>query len=299
VGRRIFELYCLRRPDRDDLLEPGNWCPFYGGRGRYGRENAHRKEALKLITNPKAKNTNPIRNYIIHKLWEQGLDFVEDVIFIELTNEEANEMEKEFIAAYGRIDNKTGCLSNLNDGGEGQSGFTHSEATRQKLREARKNYTITEATRQKLREAFTGENHWNWGKKASEETKKRQRESHLGVPLSESHKQNISKATTGENHPMHGKHHKPESLKLISENHADVSGEKNPFYNKKHTEKSLRKMSESSKGQVAWNRGISSSEIAKQKMRDTKRRRFAEKVYIRDIVERMIQIGDDYGEDCS
>ena len=294
---RKFELYCLRRPDKSDPLDEELWQPFYGGRGKYGREKSHRKEAEKLIINPKAKNTNPIRNYIIHKLWSQGLDFVEDVILIELTNDEANELEREFIAAYGRIDLGTGCLANLNDGGDGQSGFVPSEETKRKIREARKNYITSDETRKKLSEAFTGENHWNWGKKASEETKKKQSESHIGVLLTEEHKRNISKAFTGENHPMWEKSLSEEHKRKISENHADMSGENNPFFNKKHTEESLRKMSEASKGQIPWNKGIPSAEESKRKMMDTKRRRFAEKVYIRDIVERMIQIGDEYGQE--
>jgi len=48
---------------------------------------------------------------------------------------EAHQWEKFFIAALGRRDLKTGCLCNHTDGGEGQSGLRHSEETRQKLRE--------------------------------------------------------------------------------------------------------------------------------------------------------------------
>ena len=36
------------------------------------------------------------------------------------------------IAFYGRINNDTGCLANLTDGGEGMSGWVPSEETRQK-----------------------------------------------------------------------------------------------------------------------------------------------------------------------
>jgi hypothetical protein len=115
----IFYLYYLRREDKQDPIEPELLQPFYVGRGCNGRIDKHRKEAKKLLKNPNGINTNPIRNRIIHKLWFQGLDFVEEITLSDLTNDEANYYEMEAIAAYGRIDNGTGCLANMTDGGDG------------------------------------------------------------------------------------------------------------------------------------------------------------------------------------
>ena len=44
-----------------------------------------------------------------------------------LTEEDAFSLEKSQIKEYGRIDNGTGCLRNLTDGGEGPSGYKYTE----------------------------------------------------------------------------------------------------------------------------------------------------------------------------
>jgi hypothetical protein len=45
-----------------------------------------------------------------------------EILFDDLSWDEACEKEKEFIALYGRIDNKNGILSNMTDGGDGTIG---------------------------------------------------------------------------------------------------------------------------------------------------------------------------------
>lgn len=54
-----------------------------------------------------------------------------------LTKEEAIELEKILISYYGRINNKTGILCNLTDGGEGALGVVVSNKTKLKLSESR------------------------------------------------------------------------------------------------------------------------------------------------------------------
>jgi hypothetical protein len=123
IEQSYFYLYYLRRPNEEDPLEPGKWQPFYVGRGYGNRVRHHRKEARNLLKDPRKKNSNPIRNNIIHNLWQNGLDFKEEIVISGLTNKEANYYEIERIAAYGRINLKTGCLANLTDGGEGTVGY--------------------------------------------------------------------------------------------------------------------------------------------------------------------------------
>ena len=49
------------------------------------------------------------------------------MIKVNLTEENAFSLEKSQIKEYGRIDNGTGCLRNLTDGGDGTSGYKYTE----------------------------------------------------------------------------------------------------------------------------------------------------------------------------
>lgn len=74
------------------------------------------------------------RNNIWNKIFLKTNIEVE-ILFENLTWDECCEKEKEFIKIYGRIDNKTGILSNLTDGGDGSVGFIITEERRNLLRE--------------------------------------------------------------------------------------------------------------------------------------------------------------------
>lgn len=60
-----------------------------------------------------------------------------DIIFDELSWEDACLKEIEFISLYGRIDNKCGTLVNMTDGGEGKFGVLTSYETRIKMSKSR------------------------------------------------------------------------------------------------------------------------------------------------------------------
>lgn len=57
-----------------------------------------------------------------------------EVLFNDLSWEEACEKEVEFIALYGRRDKKAGTLVNMTDGGEGTVGYRHTVKTKEKCR---------------------------------------------------------------------------------------------------------------------------------------------------------------------
>lgn len=60
-----------------------------------------------------------------NKLWKTIANksgYEVEVMFDDLSWEEACKKEKEFISLYGRIDTKTGILSNMTDGGDGTIG---------------------------------------------------------------------------------------------------------------------------------------------------------------------------------
>ena len=86
------------------------------------------------------------RNQRKNKIWKSIVnktDYEVEILFDDISREKALEKEIELIALYGRIDKKTGTLSNLTDGGEGFQGIWNkgrkaSEETKAKLRAAAK-----------------------------------------------------------------------------------------------------------------------------------------------------------------
>lgn len=76
-----------------------------------------------------------------------------EVLFDDLTYEQAKEKEIEFIALYGRKDLGKGCLVNMTDGGEGSLNVIVSEKTRQALSQTNKGkrgIPLSEETKRKI-----------------------------------------------------------------------------------------------------------------------------------------------------
>jgi hypothetical protein len=130
-----------------------NQTPYYIGKGSgfraWDNRNGHRR--------PKDKN----RVVLLKK---------------NLTEEEAFKHEKYMIAVFGRKDLGTGILHNRTDGGEGCSGYKHTDETLEKMK-SRKH---SEKTKQKMR-----------GKKRTEEFKNNLSEINTGKKLNESAKEKL------------------------------------------------------------------------------------------------------------
>jgi hypothetical protein len=288
--KRRFYVYILRRPDKHDPFYIWLSCPFYVGKGSNGRVEEHRRKAK----NSKDKN---LKNKIIRKLWSRGLDFEEEILFDNLTEQEAFELERKLIAKYGRINNGTGILANMTDGGEGTSGVVFSKESKRKMSKSHtgeKNHFYgkkhTQETIKRMSEVkiglYEGENNPHYGKNHTEESKRRISESRLGElnPMYGKHhteeaRLKMSLFQSGENHPMRGKHHTKESKQKMSEsqklrfenieNHPmyGLTGELNPNFGKPRTDITKQKISEALKGEKSPNFGKKFSEEHTQRMR--------------------------------
>jgi len=123
------------------------------------------------------------------------------IAFIQegLTESEALSLERYCIALYGRVDNGTGILRNLTDGGEGVSGFKFSEESRRRLSKSHMGHRHTEETRAKMSRSRSGAGNPNYGRKGmvsafkgrnhTEESKRKISESKKGRKQSPEEKQ--------------------------------------------------------------------------------------------------------------
>lgn len=101
-------------------LRPDTGAVFYVGKGR-GDRDLQRKKHNKIVTR------------IVAKLERLGLQHTVERIRGGLTEAEAFDLERAEIAKFGRVNNGTGTLANMTDGGEGASGVIRSAETRAKL----------------------------------------------------------------------------------------------------------------------------------------------------------------------
>jgi hypothetical protein len=120
------------------------------------------------------------RNEIWNRISEKT-EIVVEILHQDIDWEIACQIEKDLIKYYGRINNNTGILSNMTDGGEGTF-----------------NKVITDETKFLL---GTG----NRGKKRSEESRIKQSLSTIGVKKSENHRENIRLARLGKTHSEESK----------------------------------------------------------------------------------------------
>jgi hypothetical protein len=209
------------------------------GKGSNGRIKDHRNEAKRITYNDRTKS---IKINIIHKLFRMGLDYEVDIVLSNLTEEEAFGKEKAFIQSYGRINNKTGVLSNLTDGGDGPAGMIVSRETLAKLSESHKGQC----------------------RKHSEETKRKISVGHKGKKLSKEQIELIRKNSTG----RFCSEETRAKLRAKRFNHTDEAKRKISAAHKG------RKLTEAQRAHISEiQRGRKASEETKQKMRESQQLR--------------------------
>lgn len=173
--------------------------------------------------------------YFSRAIKKYGWDnFDHEMLAENLSENEAKQLEVEYIAKWNLIDRNKGY--NLTVGGEGIAGFTHTEETKKKISKSAKGKIVSLKTRKKLREI-------NKGKKLSEENKVKLILANTGRKFSKETKKKISNALKGKTHSEEAKE------KMRNRIVSEEAKKKLSLLNKgkKHTEEAKRKISEASK----------------------------------------------------
>jgi hypothetical protein len=191
--------------------------PFYIG---IGFDNAGKYKRAHC-----ARGRNNIWGKIVNKT-----KYIVEIIEDGVSNEEIFEREKYWIKVFGRLDNKTGILSNLTDGGEATLGWIPSDETRKKISEAKVGRVMSDEFKQKISKATKGH------KYNTPEVRKK---------ISDKHKQNEGFRIRGLSQ------RNLEHLKRVSENNKGK-----PTWNKgiyglyTRSDETKRKMSEAQRGKI-------------------------------------------------
>ena len=119
-----FYIYVLLDQRKPGLFSYKNitfdYQPFYVGVGRNYRITAH--------FCPSSLKEKNIKNNIINSIFKEKEELpIHYRIYENLEQDKAFEIEIDFIKQFGKIKEKTGILSNITDGGEGNFGLIHSE----------------------------------------------------------------------------------------------------------------------------------------------------------------------------
>lgn len=131
----MFYVYQLRIEDQDK--------PFYVGKGQGQRAYYHLK--ADCINN----DSNRHKVHTILKAHRDGKEVLVEILQRNMTEQEALNKEIELIALYGRRDTKTGCLTNLTDGGDGVSGMVHTEESRKLASQRVREYILKNPEKRK------------------------------------------------------------------------------------------------------------------------------------------------------
>jgi len=123
LNRREYYVYQLRNPVTDEV--------FYVGKGIKNRLYSHER----YVINNNRRDKNPLLFKTIQNILKGGNRVHCLKIKENLTEQEAMIFEIEEILKYGRLNNHTGVLCNMTDGGGGMSGYKHKESTKQYMRQ--------------------------------------------------------------------------------------------------------------------------------------------------------------------
>ena len=161
--------------------------------------------------------------YFYKAIQKYGWDnFEHEILYDNLTLEEANQLEEELIAKYDTMNTEKGY--NLKAGGENN---LLSEEIRTKISNSHKGKKFSKEHRENLSKAHKGKKAYWYGKHLPEEAKKKISESRKGKKHSEETKKRLSELNKGKNNHNYGNH--------------KLAGKNNPNYGKKGKDSSYHK----------------------------------------------------------
>lgn len=206
-----------------DTRKPGKYLyeelsfdfqPIYIGKGNKNRPQAHFA---------RYKSTNTRFYSKMKAIIKDGFSPNFFILKENLSEADAFLLEVKYIKLIGRIENG-GTLTNLSDGGEGQSGFKFSKESTKAMSEKRKGKKLGPMTEErKLKISIS--------KKGVPLRTKPYHTPESKLKLSEAGKKRI-----GDKNPMYKRKHKESSIELQRKNANIRFGKDNPAFGRKHTD---------------------------------------------------------------
>ena len=223
----IYFVYCFFDTRKPGVYKFGNitfdFEPIYIGKGKGLRPNRHYTLYKKYNNRFYSKMSSII---------DAGFNPDFTILIENLIESEAFKMEKYFISLIGRIESG-GTLTNLSDGGEGQSGFRFSDDSKKRMsikRSGKKIGPMSDKTKLSISLSKIGKPSPIKGKKL---------EDIVGVVRSSIIKNNLSKIASdrvGDKNGMFGRKHSVDSIEKMSKNTIKLFGEDNPSFGIKRKE---------------------------------------------------------------
>ena len=137
----MFYVYCYLDPRFPGKFKYGeiefDYKPFYIGKGK-GRRCTRALEPNEL-----KKQKRTIKRNYLESLYKNGYKPIVIKVYENLTEIESFDKEVYLIKLIGRMKYENGPLTNLSEGGDGASGYKHSDEAKSKVSSTHKGRKLT------------------------------------------------------------------------------------------------------------------------------------------------------------